>query len=297
MKLISILGQTCSGKSVMAIDLAKKLGDVWILNCDSRQVYKRLDIGTAKISGGWINGVFMCENVSHFLIDYVNPKKKISIVDYVQDYISLIQNSPNLPDYLILTGGSGLYAKAILDQYQFGIVKDEFAKEYDKLKLSLQTKSVTELQTSLPNNDLDQSGYHNPPRLINSILQQTAQKNDWITTLDYPQFEQIFSFAIRVDQTILKQRITDRIYERLEAGLMNEVENLSDLGTMRVLDLGLEYRVTQLNLLGCFTREEYIDKMIQENWHYAKRQLTWLKRQNVVWIQNISDVLSVITEN
>jgi tRNA dimethylallyltransferase len=293
MILISLLGQTCSGKSQMSVDLAHKLGKAWIVNCDSRQVYSRLDIGTAKVAGTWIDGVYMYQSIPHFLIDYIDPGIKVSIVDYASDFVKLLSKADSLPQYVIITGGTGLYAKAIIDQYQFGLIKSEHLSEYDDLKVSLQSKTVAELQNLLTEHELDESGFYNPPRLINALLKQHASAHFWTQDITYPKFERTISVAILANQDELKDRIINRIYERLENGLVDEVEGLQGLGTERLLDLGLEYRITQLYLLGQFNRDEYIDKLIQENWRYAKRQMTWLKKQPLDWISDATEILKL----
>ena len=148
MNLVTILGQTSSGKSQLAVDLAKTLitsgQKVIILNCDSRQIYKYLDIGTAKIDGKYlpfdvsqesqIKTAFFWQGVPHFLIDYVDPGERYTLVQYLQGFVKLCQDLKDSIDTAILVGGTGLWAKAIIEQYQPGIIKPECENEYQSFK-------------------------------------------------------------------------------------------------------------------------------------------------------------------
>ena len=204
MKLLTLLGPTCSGKSQMAVEIAQKLGKknqkVVIVNCDSRQIYQKLNLGTAKIKGKWENlewnqsknhfenntkknfknsmsqtvekfplieistkkmaksSLFLQKileskkayfwlGIPHFLIDFVPPEANYNLVDFVQDWIFLVDFfEQNLVDLVILTGGTGLWAKAINENYDFGIIKSEFLDIWQKLKKSLEKESLDNLQ-------------------------------------------------------------------------------------------------------------------------------------------------------
>ncbi len=303
MKLIVLLGQTCSGKSQLAVDLAKNLGSAWIVNCDSRQIYKRLNIGTAKVPGVWTNlekygKYFEYQEVPHFLIDFVDPQIQYTLVDYLRDWVQLFkEHEQNLPDFVILTGGTGLFAKAILEEYQPSWVKPEKDSELKELKSSLSKLGVSELQSIIKNSaNINKSDWQNPRRLINKILAQEAQEKGWTkkSKKQYPNFEQKLFFAIQIDQGILQERIYKRLVQRINQGLLEEVKNLQDLGTSRLLELGLEYRLTQLLFLGQLNESEWKEKMYQENIRYAKRQMTWLKKETPEWLSGCEEILNII---
>ncbi|MGL4759200.1 MAG: hypothetical protein ACRCXZ_07710, partial [Patescibacteria group bacterium] len=130
--LIALGGQTSSGKSEMAIELAQKLKDCWIISCDSRQVYKYLNLGTGKIAGSWEmvlhNGqlihTYLYQDIPHFFIDNVDPSKQYSLAHFLADFRDFCKNH-TLPKYLILCGGTGLYIKAILERYRINEIKAE----------------------------------------------------------------------------------------------------------------------------------------------------------------------------
>jgi tRNA dimethylallyltransferase len=303
--IITLGGQTSSGKSEMAVDLAKKLGDCWIINMDSRQIYKKLDLGTGKVPGIWQNfeyedttrSAFFYSGIPHFLIDVVDPSKPLTLVDVLELFIEF--STKPLPKYLILTGGTGLYIKAIVEKYN--LVKLENPEEIahiESLKSHLQLTSIADLQTIFltyhaptPNN----SEYHNPQRLINTILNLEIKTRSFGTLLHIPQFASYQQFAIRVDQETLKQRISTRIHDRIKSGMIEEIASLSYLGHQRLHDLGLEYRYTNEYLQQNLTKSEFINTLTTKTIQYAKRQLTWLNAQQVIWIDSIEVLLEKIS--
>ncbi|MEM1312592.1 MAG: isopentenyl transferase family protein [Patescibacteria group bacterium] len=308
MHLIVLLGQTSSGKSEMAVNLAKYLGNIWIVNCDSRQIYKQLDIGTGKVNGTWKDSTFYYQDIPHFLIDYIDPETTdYTLVNYVKDFNSLFK-SKLLPEYVILTGGTGLYAKAIVEKYNLGIVKSEFTDQYNSYKKSLISKSLEQLQSiynsslktrvKLSNKVINNSDYHNPRRLFSRILKAKASKNGWLESISYPNFTFTSMFGIFVDQKTLEEKIKKRLDSRIQSGLINEVRQLQRLGRDRMLNLGLEYRLSQLYIEKIITEEEWRRRLLIENYQYAKRQLTWLKKQpDLIWINSLEQLLDVINSS
>ncbi len=284
----------------MAVDLASYLKDAIVVNCDSRQIYKDLDIGTGKVPGQWQQGVFYYQDIPHFLIDYVDPKLNYTLVQYIQDFVYLIAKTST--KYVILTGGTGLYAKAIVEQYDLGVIKQEFIVEFNELKKSLSELNLTDLQITFQDllkthvvdtslSFLNESDYQNTRRLVSRILKIKAKLNSWAKDITYPEFEQIFQFAIEIDQAQLKQNISTRLQQRINQGLVTEVQSLQYLGHDRLLDLGLEYRLTQMYLEGEIDQIEWQNRLQIENFQYAKRQLTWLKKQkDLVWIKDLRGV-------
>ncbi len=305
MQLIVLLGQTCSGKSQLAIDLAKALGHSWVVNCDSRQVYARLNIGTAKVPGVWrsagkLGSIFQYQEIPHFLIDFVPPQRRYSLADYVQDWINLFaQPGAELPKYVILTGGTGLFAKAALEEYQLTSLKPEFELPAGILRNKLEALTVGQLQDLVGEEvlqTLNASDRQNHRRLLNRAFQKECASRDWLgcRVLEYPKFSQVWPLVIQIDSETLAGRIQARLSERLDRGLVEEVESLQDLGTSRLLELGLEYRLTQLYLLGQLSQAEWLDKLYRENLKYAKRQLTWLKKQPLKWVGSLQMTLDLV---
>lgn len=333
MILITLLGQTSSGKSEMAVELAHYLlnkqlphpssnsGDVdgiathsavWIVNCDSRQVYKELNIGTGKVEGQWVetrlsttssitsvNKIFHYKTIPHFLIDYVDIEQKYNVSNFVQDFIKLLE-TPNQPDYVILTGGTGLYAKAIYSQMELGQIQPEFEKVFNQTKSELQKLTLSQLQnqyhlTTPEQQTLNNSDFHNPRRLQSFLLRNIGKTNNWPTQINYPKFEKKFLFAISRDQEELKVVIAKRLQSRIKQGLLEEVRTLvTKYGHQRIEDFGLEYRLTSLYLKGQLTETDWKSSMLKENLAYAKRQLTWLKKELVVWVETVGEIIDLI---
>jgi tRNA dimethylallyltransferase len=309
MVLISLLGPTSSGKSEMAVDLAQILQKlsfkVWIVSCDSRQIYKFLNLGTGKVAGSWQiknnqKQVFIYKNIEHYLIDYKDPYLdfNFSLVQFITDFNNLFLDKENNPDFVILTGGTGLYAKAIIEKYDLYEVLTTYQKEADEYKNSLLQKKLQQLQEiylklKLP--ELNQSDFHNPRRLINKIYQEYIKKQGWVKQIKHQKFEKIYSFAIKTEHLDLKQKISTRLAKRLEQGLIQEVFKHQNLGFDKFLKLGLEYRLGYYYILGFITKNEFFEKLKIENFRYAKRQITWLKKQDLIWIKTSKEILKYLT--
>jgi len=308
MNLIILLGQTCCGKTAKSIEIAKK-NNGFVVSCDSRQVYKNLNIGTAKVEGIWKNQYspfwlsqkenlemlkhYEAEQIPHFLIDFVDPKIRYNLADYVLDWIKInkqIRNLKNPPGNLILTGGTGLWAKAIYEKIDIGIIKKNFEKEAKEFKKKLELLELLELQNEFQTEagyKLNQSDFKNSRRLQSHLFRIKAKKENWVEKIIYPEFAKTEYLAIKADQEILKQKIKQRIDSRVEDGLEEEVKNISKiLSKERINELGLEYKLTLefLESGGKIGKNEWIKKLKTANIQYAKRQLTWLKKQPLKWI-------------
>lgn len=284
MNLIAILGQTSSGKSELAVQLAKKLGRACVINCDSRQIYRGLNVGTGKVEGHWDKKMYFYKNIEHFLIDSVNPETQFALIDYLQAFVKLIPELETKYDTIILSGGTGFWAKAILEKVELGFVKAQFDTEYQEFKRKLQSKTITQLQNLVGAKILNQSDFQNPYRLVSHLLRQESIHQNWLSPIQYPNFESTKAFVIQVDQEVLKQKIKSRLVERVSLGIVEETEKILYLGRDRIWQLGLEYRLSWCYLHGLITQTEYENKLVQENLQYAKRQLTWLKKQDyIIW--------------
>jgi tRNA dimethylallyltransferase len=303
MKLITILGQTCSGKTQMSLDLFRhiqKLGKLcWIVNCDSRQIYRKLNFGTAKVEGTWKDNIYWVDgDIPHYLIDYVEPDLQYNLSNYLEDFCNLFQTEQ--PDYVILVGGTGLYAKAINEEMDLGIVKKDFVQNYNEEKKKLNNLGLYELQKLISNKNLklNESDYMNKIRLVSNLLRLESVNSNWLEEINYPKFEQKYYFAIEIeDQLALQNQIKERIKLRINQGLIMETRGLIlNLGSKRVDELGLEYRLTQRFLSGEIMEKDWIEQLGNENWQYAKRQLTWLKREkNIIWIKSIKDLIKILS--
>jgi tRNA dimethylallyltransferase len=297
--IIAIQGQTASGKSRLAIDLAHLLKDVWIISADSRQVYRGFDLGTGKITGSWETtswygtnmSCFMSEGVPHMLIDYADPAKDYSLAQYIADFTDLV-TTVKLPKYLIICGGTGMYVDALLSRYVIRPTSpntEESRNRYTQFSLQKLQETVDSCHIQL-----NASDYQNPRRLVNALLRH-ENKN----TLDYiqaPEFLKYHNFAIQADQSILHTHIYNRLLERMKAGMIDEIKSFHYLGTQKLLNFGLEYRLTTLYLLGQLTYDRYMHELTKKTIQYSKRQLTWLKKHFPIWIKNLEEITAFLEQ-
>lgn len=311
--LISIQGITASGKSEMAVNLAqeiKTLGAlVWIINADSRQVYKGLDIGTAKIPGAWETRnnleAFYYQDIPHFLIDYVNLNQNYGFINYIADFEKLTKRV-DAPDYFILVGGSGLYSKAIVSGERPLEVLPEFQKEFGKLKQQLQELSLFKLQAKISPEEkvnINYSDYNNTRRLISRILNSTSIRKNWIVNTDDESkisFDKVLQFGIKIDENIWEDKIKKRVQEWTETDdnsnlLIQETKNLEVLGPSKIQQLGFEYLTTWDYINGKFDKQEWQKRLFQANRKYAKKQKTWLNKQpDLLWIEGLEGILKIL---
>lgn len=282
-KVIVILGPTASGKSDLAVKIAKKFsafGGAGIISADSRQVYRGLDIGSGKITKKEM------QSVSHHLIDVASPKKIFTVLDFKNLAEKKIQEIIHRGRIPIICGGTGFYIQAIVDSVTIPEVKPNW-----KLRKKLEKKSTEELFGMLKKLGPERAKNidpKNPRRLIRAIeiAKAPASKSD-VDASDVGL--QVMQIGIKLPEKELKKRIEKRIKKMIKKGLINEVKKLKKLGLSwkRLYELGFEYKYPALFLQGKIRKEEMIEKMILENWHYAKRQITWFKRdKRIKWIKN-----------
>jgi tRNA dimethylallyltransferase len=283
MELILLLGCTSSGKSDMAVELANKLPKSVIVSCDSRQVYKGLDLLSGKVEGKitksnyFIHDCYLYSGIEHFLIDVVDLDIEFNLDRYINDFIYLINNLKDV-DYVILTGGTGLYARAIYDQYQLNTKIQN--PELNEL-------TIEQLQSQLNQNDFNNSDWNNKIRLLNKLSTTDNSK-----TIQYPEFTKKSKYIININKTIIATRVHDRIVSRIKNGMIEELEKLISIyGYDKMLRLGLEPRYCSYYLLGMINMEELIKLLDYQTMQYVKRQMTWLKAEkNSIWIDSITDI-------
>ena len=296
-KLIFILGATCSGKTAISLEIAVCLPKTCIINCDSRQIYKDFDIISAKVKGSWIDSAYFVDyknvQIPHFLIDFVDfgrPNESVfGILDYLEAFDNLsLENFENV----LIVGGTGYWAKSLLEfvtgKYQ--VCKNPNQAEFKGKKQELSQLNLQELQQIYPNyKSLNQSDSQNPIRIINKILGQSFAK-ETINHKSRHYFDQIYQFL--VSKKLDELPLLEAVKNRFDLGLMKETEELSQkYGTQKLLQFGLEYK----NLLILKSKQELILQSYLLNRQYAKRQITWFQKQNLIPITNYLDILNTLT--
>jgi len=295
-KLIVILGPTASGKTDWAIKLAEKFGGE-IISVDSRQIYRGMDIGTAK--------VFDKEDSPHHLIDIVNPEEEFTVAQYkklAKDLIKDINQRRKLP---FLVGGTGLYIQAVIDNFEIPKVLPSQA-----LRKKLEEKSIEELFGDLERLDprtAETIDSKNKRRLIRALEVKILSGVSFVSAkkIGEPIFD-ILQIGIEISRERLCKRIDKRVEEQIDQGLESEVKNIYDELSKRIP----EEKIWQLPSMSgiCYQEfkkyfEDKIDlaeviKLIKlHNRQYARRQMTWFKRdKRIHWLEKIEEADELIKE-
>ena len=290
-KVIVIAGPTASGKTALAVELAKKINGE-VISCDSMQIYKDMSIGTAKPTAEEMDGV------PHYLIDFVSPNERYSVADFkknAEEKIEYVLSRGKVP---ILCGGTGLYIDTLvlgidypeieLDQgYRDGLMKkaesEEGLKElYDESK-SIDPEAMEKISKNDKKRIIRVIELYKTTGKTKTELEKISRSNG--VKYDYR------VFAIDMDREKLYDRINRRVDIMIEQGLIDEVRNIIDkYDKFPTAMQGLGYKEVVEYFDGKLTKQEMIDKIKQETRRYAKRQLTWFrKNKNIVWIDGLDD--------
>ncbi len=286
-KLIVIAGPTASGKSDLAVWLAKRINGE-IISADSRQVFKGMDIGTGKITKKEM------QHVPHYLLDVASPKKRFTVTRFqklANQAIKTILKKNKIP---IICGGTGFYIQSVIDGLIFPQVKPDLI-----LRQKLEKKSAKELFSLLKKNDPKRAktiDRYNKRRLIRA-LEISIKTNSPVPALKKQKNFDILFLGIKKDKEELQKRIEKRLLKRLDQGMIKEVKKLKSSGISykKLYDFGLEYRYISLYLQNKITYQEMISLLQKEIEKYAKRQITWFKKdKRIIWIKNKRELYSLV---
>ena len=270
--LITILGPTATGKTAIATQLAAAI-DAEIISADSRQVYRRMDIGTGKdLSDYQING----KQIPYHLIDIVEPGTKYNLFEYQKDFLKVYTDVCNRQKRAILCGGSGLYIESVLDGYKMTSVpvNEELRaelKDYTEAQLEQRLKSVKKLHN---NADFDTR-----QRTIRAIEIAEYQKNNAQLIPDFPRIPYII-IGVRMEREAVCESIYNRLKQRLRDGMIDEVQALLNEGIAPddIMYYGLEYKFVTQYLQGEFSYNYMVEHLNIAIRQFAKRQMTWFRR-------------------
>ncbi|MDP4000088.1 MAG: tRNA (adenosine(37)-N6)-dimethylallyltransferase MiaA [bacterium] len=280
--LVVVVGPTASGKTALAIELAEEFHGE-IVSADSRQVYRGMDIGTAKASPEELS------RVPHHLVDITKPTERLTLAEYKKYADRAIQHIQDRGLLPFLVGGTGLYVRAVVDNLAIPAVppQPELRAELEKLDLETLGKRLKAVDPA-SYETVDQK---NPRRLIRAIeVSETegvsfehlkgsaAPKNDTLM------------LGLKTDPVTLEIRVRRRVDDWLQRGLLDEIRRLHDedgVSWDRLHDFGLHYRTFAEHLNGKLGFDEAKERAVKDNIRYAKRQLTWFKQdQRIRWISD-----------
>ncbi|WP_316822368.1 tRNA (adenosine(37)-N6)-dimethylallyltransferase MiaA [Pedobacter gandavensis] len=280
--LIVIVGPTGIGKTTLAIELAKHFSTE-IISADSRQFFKEMEIGTAKPSQEELNAA------PHHFINSHSIETLFSTGDFEIQALELIQDLFKKQDLLIMVGGSGLYIDALCNGLDD--LPDTDLKIREQLKQQLEEEGIEAIKQQLKNHDpeyyekVDQA---NPQRMVRGLefFLSTGEKlSSYQTNSKKQRPFNIVKIGLNMDRTALYQRINDRVDQMMEAGLLEEVKGLQEYRKYNALNT-VGYTELFDYLDGNSTLDNAVDKIKQNTRRFAKRQLTWFRRDdNTAWFE------------
>ncbi|MCR5558888.1 MAG: tRNA (adenosine(37)-N6)-dimethylallyltransferase MiaA [Schwartzia sp.] len=281
--LIAVLGPTASGKTAFAVALAKRLGTE-ILSGDSMLVYRGFDIGSAKPA------IEEREGVKHWLIDVLTPDADFNVTDFqmmASEKISELNGRGMIP---VLVGGTGLYAKALLEGYDFNTSSgdDEYRDSLERLAEEHGREYVHDMLEKVDPDTAARLHVNDFRRVVRALevwhlgKEKISQKREE-GHLRY----NAFVIGLRWDRAVLYERINKRVDIMLEQGLVDEVRNLLDMGIPRTSQAmkGIGYKETAAYISGECSLDEAVYEIKKATRHFAKRQLTWYRKMPYIhWI-------------
>ncbi len=294
-KLVVILGPTACGKTRMGTVLAHKYNGE-IISADSRQVYQGMDIGTGKDLGDYmVNGY----QVPYHLIDIVDPQIDFNVAKYQKLAYEAIDDVLRRGKVPFLVGGTGLYIDAVTKNYQFNEVTPE---KQIKIRKKLDKWSLERLLKELKAKDpiifekIDQNNRRRVQRALEIFLETGESKSK--NQLGQIKYDILF-IGIKFPLEKIYAKIDNRLDNRLDEGMIKEVEKLrkNAVSWQRLDDFGLEYRYVSRYLKGQITHEEMILQLKHAIHHFAKRQLTWFRRnKDIIWVPGLTEAHRILKQ-
>lgn len=289
-KVIVIVGPTASGKTGLAIEIAKRFAGE-VISADSRQVYRGMDIGSAKVTKEEMQGI------SHHLLDVVDPTEVYTAADFKQDGEKALNDILGRNKLPIIAGGTFFYIDSLLGKVALPEVEPN-----PELRARLEKKSAADLFMQLQNLDPERAVNIDPEnkrRLIRAI--EIADKLGQVPALQTKDMSyDVLTIGLNADMTTHGEVIKQRLVERLDKGMIAEVENLLAKGVTheRLEDFGLEYRYVSYYLQGKLSYDQMVEELAIKIRQFAKRQMTWLKRdESIHWFEKDDQEVFVLVDH
>jgi tRNA dimethylallyltransferase len=271
-RMITILGPTACGKTSLAVSVARRIGGE-IISADSRQVYRRMDIGTGKDLSEY-------GDVPYHLIDICEPGTKYNLFLYQQDFYDAYQDIRSREKVPVLCGGTGLYIEAVLKGYKLSPVPQnpELRASLEGKTLDELTQMLTELKAQTGSNMHNKTDIDSCQRAIRAIEIETYNIHHLTPQRELPPVKSLI-IGIDIDRDLRRQRITSRLNARLEEGMIDEVKSLLNSGIQAddLIYYGLEYKYVTEYIIGKITYQEMFQRLEIAIHQFAKRQMTWFR--------------------
>ncbi|NQU86184.1 MAG: tRNA (adenosine(37)-N6)-dimethylallyltransferase MiaA [Mariniphaga sp.] len=271
--LVTILGPTASGKTAVAAELAAKIGGE-VISADSRQVYRGMDLGTGKDYEDYIVNEI---KVPYHLVDIVDAGYQYNVFEFQRDFLEVFKNIRKREVFPVLCGGSGLYIEAVLKNYK--LIQVPLNKE---LRDNLTGKSLVELISILKKyktNLHNISDTVNEKRILRAIEIEEYYQNNLQIDIQMPDINSLI-IGVKFDRLSRRKRITTRLKQRFDEGMVLEVQKLLDSGITpkAIIYYGLEYKFITLHLVGDLSFDQMFEKLNIAIHQFAKRQMTWFRK-------------------
>lgn len=269
--LLVVTGPTASGKTSLAVSIAKKIGGE-IISADSRQVYRGMNLGTGKDYDDYlIDGI----RIPCHLIDIADPGYKYNVFEYQRDFNTIYSDLKKRKVFPVVCGGSGMYADSIISGYKMVEVPPDSG-----LRIELEKKSMNELKEILSTfkNLHNTTDIDTKKRVIRAIEIEHFNRNQGKQHTELPKVKSLV-VGISPDRELRRKRIMERLKKRLDAGMVDEVKVLINMGinTETLIYYGLEYKYITLYLTGKLPYDRMVRDLETAIHQFAKRQMTWFR--------------------
>ena len=289
-KIIVICGPTASGKTALSIQLAKVINGE-IISADSMQIYKDMDIGTAKPT------IEEMQGVKHYLIGNVSPTIRYSVANFQKDALSAIEEILEKGKTPIIVGGTGLYVDSLVEGIKYDDLeidlkyRDELEKIYEQNGLDF----LYEEASKIDGKAMEKISRNDKKRIFRVLeIYHSTGKTKTEQEIESKKTENKYDykvFAINMDREVLYERINQRVDIMIQNGLVDEVKSLiKKYDELPTAIQGLGYKEVVSFLNNEITYDEMVEKIKQETRRYAKRQLTWFRRnKNIIWLNGLEE--------
>ena len=289
-KVIVICGPTASGKTSLSIQLAKQINGE-IISSDSMQIYKEMNIGTAKPTIEEMDGI------KHYLIDFVEPNQRYSVAEFKKDAEQAIVEILQKGKTPIIVGGTGLYVDSLIYGIEYQDIKldEKYRKELEEIAENEGLENLYEKAKKIDSKAMEKISPNDKKRIIRVLeIYKATGKTKTEQEIESRKQEVKYDykvFAINMDREKLYDRINKRVDIMIEQGLIKEVEDLlKKYNEFPTAMQGLGYKEVVEHIEGKLTKEEMIEKIKMETRRYAKRQITWFKKnKQTIWIDGQKD--------